>query len=164
MRFGPSLWALPLALAAREARLASDARKPSDASGSRVLLQAHAELQRTNETQKETPFSALVEAAAVGHPVASSWSEHACAALGLLLTACLTVYLKFVVEDYEERATPKSPPWFCDEVIIFKVGSGVVLAWMLIGIVAFTRVLNFSVIGTVRKLDLLEAIYLCSDS
>ena len=30
----------------------------------------------------------------------------------------LAIYLKFIVEDYEEKTSANSPPWFCDERII----------------------------------------------
>ena len=30
----------------------------------------------------------------------------------------LVIYLKFIVEDYEEKTSANSPPWFCDERII----------------------------------------------
>lgn len=119
----------------------------------RVLLQSQSELTKA-ENSTGTPFMVL-DVWDETHPTHSTFVEHFFGAIGLLLTVSLAIYLKFIVEDYEEKTSANSPPWFCDERIIVQVGGGFVLAWVVIGVMVFTQVLSFSVLGKERNLTAL---------
>lgn len=127
----------------------------------RVLLQSQSELTKA-ENSTGTPFMVL-DVWDETHPTHSTFVEHFFGAIGLLLTVSLAIYLKFIVEDYEEKTSANSPPWFCDERIIVQVGGGFVLAWVVIGVMVFTQVLSFSVLGKERNLTALEALYVCAE-
>jgi len=131
------------------------------ASASRVLLQSQSELIKA-ENSSNSSTAAVLEVLDV-HPTHSNFLEHFFGAVGLFLTVSLTIYLKYTVEDYEEKSSANSPPWFCNENIIFQVGGGFVLAWVLIGVMAFTQVLHFTVMGKERVLTVLEALYVCAE-
>jgi len=86
--------------------------------------------------------------------------------LSLLFLVGAALYMKKIIDDYEEAATISTPPWYVDTKMLIKITCTTLLSWLFLGVYAFTQVLLFNDSShpsdPPRHLTAIESLYLSS--
>jgi hypothetical protein len=80
--------------------------------------------------------------------------------LSVLYLVASAIYMKRIIDDYEDAASISTPPWYMDTRMLIKITCVTFLSWLFLGLLAFTQVLLFN--DPPRHLTVIESLYLSS--